>query len=264
MKKLLLLPALLTAVLTAAIFGVVLVARAGAPDDPTCPLAEQEPHCVVLAGVQGRDKNGWNPTSYVLTNNTNQWQDYLYSYFDITGTLILTENGSLWPQRPQNYAFESPQIPRGYTGTVVLTSTGDFTIQIIGPTATCPTYSGTNTPQVECMTVHLPAGQAQYTVYNRDNTQLTYNHDIYQGGSLLRTFSDTLPPFTHRTYSAATGAPIGRAATASTQGYDVVIRAPKPISVDPGTSITPTPVTPTPQPKPRYDVSFPFITRRGY
>ncbi len=263
MKKLLLLPALLSVVITAAIFGVVYVVSAGAPHDPTCPPAEQEPHCAVIPNVQGRDKDGWNATQYVLTNNTPQRQEYLYSYFDITGTLILTENGSLRPQSPQNYSIETLQLPPGYTGTLVLTSTGDFTFQVIGPTADCPNQGGSLTPRPECMVIHLPAGQAEYTVYNRDNTPLTYNHDIYQGGSLLRTFSDTLPAFTSRTYSAATGAPIGRAGTTSTQGYDVVIRAPKPISVDPGTSITPTPVTPTPQPQ-RYETHLPFVTRRGY
>lgn len=247
------LPFIAAVVGAVAVLVIVAQVRAAIPRDPTCPPVEAEPYCVVVPGVQKRAEWG-QTTRYVLNNETGTVGRIGQQFFDTTGTGVLSFTSELRANYSQNYYVEWAGLPVPYSGTMVLTGSIPFTVQVIGPTVLCP-YPVTSA----CMSLRLPAGSTQYTVGNNEARELTYTHDVYQSGQLLHTFSDTIPPFSRRTYDAATGAPLLNDASGAT--YDVIIRSEVPIDAGPVGPVDPTPI-PTATPTPEYDTYTPYVTRR--
>lgn len=240
-------PLVLAAVLAVAILLSVVGIRAAAPDDPTC--APDNEQCVVADGIQRNADNPAETTRYMLTNESGAPNVFSQYFFDAAGAPVHTETLTVQASSSNSYYAEFRGIPRTYSGTLVVTATHDFTLQIVGPTALCPVPIDDS-----CLSIQLPVAATQYTIRNPNSRPLTTTHDVWQDGELLRSFADTIPAFSSRTYDAGSGQPTLAAAGGA---LAVVVRAPQPFVNAP-------PPTPTPEPTPTPTggrVALPYLVR---
>lgn len=203
---------------------VTLAVPAHAATQPTC-ADWPDLECVIVPEVQTSLDGGLTGTLYLVSNE---------SPVVLNGTQTLyAPNGGRTTSTdifPVPVAFSRPiylQQWAGYgaAGTMVITSSQVFSIQVIDPQlGNCQ-----NTTDLRCMDIYLSPNATQYAVFNTEGKSFVFNHDVYRDDVLIAQEPHAIGAFERPIYQLPTP-PVGLRGEASAGVYrvNVYVAGPKP------------------------------------
>lgn len=200
---------------------IVLISPVSAAAPPTCvdwPGLE----CVVIPNVRTSPDGDYISGTFYLVSNE--------SSVPLNGTQTVynqaNERSASAPIIPVPVAFSRTTYleawaGRNISGTLTITSSQVFSIQVIDPQI----GGCRNTTDLTCMNIYLSPGGRQYSVQNTESKAFTFNHDVYQNDVLIAQESHVIGGFQRVVYQVPVS-PVGRRVAANAT-YRVKVYVPE-------------------------------------